>query len=78
MTNYSFLNKKSKEIIFKNIFGKAKNGELVVYYIDNYYLPISYQVRLENKIVLPSQEVKKNSSYLQQRRAIDDNEEFLF
>lgn len=78
LTNYSFLNKKSREIIYKNIFGKAKNGELVVYYIDNYYWPISYQVRLENKIVLPSQEAKKNSSYHDTRHATDDNGEPLF
>ena len=83
LTNSSFLTRDSKQILFKNIFNKAKNGELVVYkhsdeYGWNFFGPSPNNTWTGEKEILKKQEIQRNISHIfWTRDSISDNDEYL-
>ncbi|MFL2579628.1 MAG: hypothetical protein ACJ0QQ_06140 [Parvicellaceae bacterium] len=79
--NSSFLTIESKQILFKNIFNKAKNGELVVYQHNDgkdFYGPAPDDTWLGKKQILKKQEVQRNISYLLELYARDKDGNLIF
>lgn len=82
LTNSSFLTRDSKQILFNNIFNKAKNGELVVYkhsdeYGFNFFGPSPNNTWRGEKEILKKQEIQRNISYLRSRISTDKEGEVI-
>ena len=78
--NSSFLSIESKQILFNNIFNKAKNGELVVYQHNDgkdFYGPAPDDNWVGKKQILKKQEVQRNISYLDLRYSTDKYGELI-